>query len=119
MSTASTRRCDFVQALMLHNKTRIGSPLGQGEGGAGRPRNTRICPVVTPAVTKALQRLGGSSPPCPVEGGAVPVVARLTLAAMDWFTGHLPQTGVALASPIGGVCAALIAWRIARHRFNP
>jgi len=47
-----------------------------------------------------------------------PYVARLTLAAMDWFTGHLPQTGVALASPIGCVCAALLAWRIARRQFN-
>jgi len=47
-----------------------------------------------------------------------PAVARMTLTAMDWLLDHLPQTGVALASPIGCVCAALLAWRIARRQFS-
>ena len=55
-----------------------------------------------------------------VVSGALlaPFVAQATLTAMDWLVEHLPQTGMALASPIGCVCAALIAWRIARRRFN-
>ena len=47
-----------------------------------------------------------------------PYVAQLTLTVMGWLLDHLPQTGVALISPIGCVCAALIAWRIARRQFT-
>lgn len=47
-----------------------------------------------------------------------PYVARVTLNVMDWLVQSLPETGMALASPIGCVCAALIAWRIARRRFS-
>jgi hypothetical protein len=55
-----------------------------------------------------------------VVSGALlaPYVAEATLTSMDWLVEHLPETGAALASPIGCVCAALIAWRIARHRFG-
>ena len=47
-----------------------------------------------------------------------PYVAQQTLLAADWFTNQLPATGMALASPIGSVCAALLAWRIARWARN-
>lgn len=47
-----------------------------------------------------------------------PYVAQLTLTAMDWLTEHLPQTGVALASPVGCIGAAFIAWRIARRQYS-
>jgi hypothetical protein len=47
-----------------------------------------------------------------------PYVAQQTLLVADWFTTQLPATGMALASPIGCVCAALIAWRIARWARN-
>jgi hypothetical protein len=46
-----------------------------------------------------------------------PYVAQQTLLAADWFTNQLPATGTALLSPIG-VCAALLAWRIARWARN-
>lgn len=47
-----------------------------------------------------------------------PYVAQQTLFVADWFTNQLPATGMALASPIGCVCAALLAWRIARWARN-
>lgn len=47
-----------------------------------------------------------------------PYVAQQTLLAADWFTNQLPATGTALLSPIGCVCAALLAWRIARWARN-
>jgi hypothetical protein len=47
-----------------------------------------------------------------------PYVARQTLLVADWFTNQLPATGMALVSPIGCVCAALLAWRIARWARN-
>ncbi len=55
-----------------------------------------------------------------VAMGAIlaPYVAEATLTTVDWLMGYLPETGMALASPIGCVCAALIAWRIARRQFG-
>jgi hypothetical protein len=47
-----------------------------------------------------------------------PYVAQQTLLAADWFTNQLPATGTALLSPIGSVCAALLAWRLARWARN-
>jgi hypothetical protein len=47
-----------------------------------------------------------------------PYVAQQTLLVADWFTNQLPATGTALLSPIGCVCAALLAWRIARWARN-
>jgi hypothetical protein len=47
-----------------------------------------------------------------------PYVAQQTLLAADWFTNQLPATGTALLSPMGCVCAALLAWRIARWARN-
>jgi hypothetical protein len=47
-----------------------------------------------------------------------PYVAQQTLFVADWFTNQLPATGMALVSPIGSVCAALLAWRIARWARN-
>jgi peptidoglycan/LPS O-acetylase OafA/YrhL len=43
-----------------------------------------------------------------------PYVAQQTLFVADWFTEELPATGIALVSPIGGICATFLAWRIAR-----
>jgi hypothetical protein len=52
-----------------------------------------------------------------LTGGAflAPYVARQTLLAAGWFTDELPATGMALLSPIGCACAALLAWGIARR----
>ena len=47
-----------------------------------------------------------------------PYVAQQTLLVADWLTDQLPATGMALVSPIGSVCAALLAWRIARWARN-
>ena len=47
-----------------------------------------------------------------------PYVAQQTLFVADWLTDQLPATGMALVSPIGSVCAALLAWRIARWARN-
>ena len=47
-----------------------------------------------------------------------PYVAQQTLLVADWFTNQLPATGMALLSPIGCVCAALLAWRVARWARN-
>jgi hypothetical protein len=47
-----------------------------------------------------------------------PYVARQTLLAAGWFTNQLPVTGVALLSPLGCLCAALLAWGIARRARN-
>ena len=47
-----------------------------------------------------------------------PYVAQQTLFVAAWFTNQLPATGMALVSPIGSVCAALLAWRIARWARN-
>ena len=47
-----------------------------------------------------------------------PYVAQQTLFVADWFTNQLPVTGMALVSPIGSLCAALLAWRIARWARN-
>jgi hypothetical protein len=43
-----------------------------------------------------------------------PQVAQQTLAAAGWFTERLPATGGAFVSPIGYLCASLLAWRVAR-----
>jgi hypothetical protein len=55
-----------------------------------------------------------------VAMGAIlaPYAAMATLTITGWLVDYLPETGMALASPIGCVCAALIAWRIARRRFG-
>jgi hypothetical protein len=47
-----------------------------------------------------------------------PYAAQQTLFVADWFTNQLPATGMALVSPIGSVCAALLAWRVARWARN-
>jgi hypothetical protein len=44
-----------------------------------------------------------------------PYVAQQTLLAAGWFTNQLPETGTTLFSPVGYVCAALIAWRVVRR----
>jgi len=43
-----------------------------------------------------------------------PYMARQTLLAAGWFTDGLPATGTALVSPIGLLCAAVVAWRVTR-----
>jgi hypothetical protein len=47
-----------------------------------------------------------------------PYAARATLMAASWFADWLPAAGVALLSPIGWICVALVAWRITRRRFS-
>jgi hypothetical protein len=44
-----------------------------------------------------------------------PYVAQATLLAAGWLSERLPGAGLALVSPLGCVCAALIAWRVARR----
>jgi hypothetical protein len=43
-----------------------------------------------------------------------PQVAQQTLSAAGWFTERLPATGGAFVSPLGYLCASVIAWRLAR-----
>ena len=51
---------------------------------------------------------------------AAPYVAEQTLHITGWVVEGLPEnTGeIALASPLGWLCAALVTWRILRHRFQ-
>ena len=44
-----------------------------------------------------------------------PYVAQATLLAAGWLSERLPAAELALISPLGCVCAALIAWRVARR----
>jgi hypothetical protein len=44
-----------------------------------------------------------------------PYVAQGSLLVAGWLTERLPVTGTALFTPIGSLCAAFIAWRIARR----
>jgi hypothetical protein len=67
---------------------------------------------------RLIRRFAGTAIVLIAAAIVAPYVAQLTLTATDWLLDHLPQTGVALASPIGCVCAALIAWRIARRQFS-
>ena len=67
---------------------------------------------------RLIPRLAGTIVILVVAAIVAPYVAQQTLIAMDWLTDRLPETGAALASPIGCVCAAVIAWRIARRQFN-
>jgi hypothetical protein len=49
-----------------------------------------------------------------------PYAAEQTLRIAGWVAEGLPaNTGeIALASPLGWLCAALVTWRILRHRFQ-
>jgi hypothetical protein len=51
---------------------------------------------------------------------AAPYAAEQTLHIAGWVAEGLPEsTGeIALASPLGWLCAALVTWRILRHRFQ-
>lgn len=51
---------------------------------------------------------------------AAPYVAEQTLRVAGWVVEGLPEnTGeIALASPLGWLCGALVTWRILRHRFQ-
>jgi hypothetical protein len=51
---------------------------------------------------------------------AAPYAAEQTLRIAGWVAEDLPaNTGeIALASPLGWLCAALVTWRILRHRFQ-
>lgn len=44
-----------------------------------------------------------------------PYVAQATLLAAGWLSDRLPAAELALVSPVGYACAALLAWRIARR----
>ena len=49
-----------------------------------------------------------------------PYAAEQTLRIAGWVAEDLPaNTGeIALASPLGWLCAALVTWRMLRHRFQ-
>ena len=51
---------------------------------------------------------------------AAPYAAEQTLRIAGWVTEGLPENvgEIAFASPLGWLCAALVTWRILRHRFQ-
>lgn len=51
---------------------------------------------------------------------AAPYAAEQTLRIAGWAVEGLPENAseIALASPLGWMCAALVTWRILRHRFQ-
>ena len=51
---------------------------------------------------------------------AAPYAAEQTLRIAGWVVEGLPEntSEIALASPLGWLCAALVTWRILRHRFQ-
>jgi hypothetical protein len=55
-----------------------------------------------------------------VGAWVAPYAAEQTLRIAGWVMEGLPaNTGeIALASPLGWLCAALVTWRILRHRFQ-
>ena len=67
---------------------------------------------------RLIRQLGGLAIILISSAFLAPYVAQQTLLVADWFTNQLPATGMALVSPIGSVCAALLAWRIARWARN-
>ena len=67
---------------------------------------------------RVMRQLAGLAIILTSSAFVAPYVARQTLLVADWFTNQLPATGMALVSPIGSVCAALLAWRIARWARN-
>jgi hypothetical protein len=67
---------------------------------------------------RLLRQITGLTAIMVLSAFVAPYVAQQTLVAAGWFTDQLPATGTALLSPIGCVCAALIAWRIARRARN-
>jgi hypothetical protein len=67
---------------------------------------------------RLIRQIGGLTIILISSAFLAPYVAQQTLLVADWFTNQLPATGMALASPIGSVCAALLAWRIARWARN-
>ena len=55
-----------------------------------------------------------------VSAWIAPYAAEQTLRIAGWVVESLPtNTGeIALASPLGWLCAALVTWRLLRHRFQ-
>lgn len=51
---------------------------------------------------------------------AAPYAAEQTLGIAGWVTEGLPDhtSELALASPLGWLCGALLTWRLLRHRFQ-
>jgi hypothetical protein len=49
-----------------------------------------------------------------------PYAAEQTLRMAGWVAEGLPENAgeIALASPLGWLCAAFVTWRILRHRFQ-
>ena len=49
-----------------------------------------------------------------------PYAAEQTLRIAGWVAEGLPESAgeIALASPLGWLCAALVTWRILRYRFQ-
>jgi hypothetical protein len=63
---------------------------------------------------RLLRQMGGLAATLAIGAFLAPQVAQQTLCAAGWFTERLPATGGAFVSPLGYLCASLIAWRIAR-----
>jgi hypothetical protein len=51
---------------------------------------------------------------------AAPYAAEQTLRIAGWVVEGLPENAseIAFASPLGWMCAAVVTWRILRHRFQ-
>jgi hypothetical protein len=63
---------------------------------------------------RLIWQIAGLAATLAISAFLAPQVAQQTLYAAGWFTERLPATGGAFVSPIGYVCASVIAWRIAR-----
>ena len=55
-----------------------------------------------------------------VAAWVAPYAAEQTLRIAGWVAEGLPENAgeIALASPLGWLCAAFVTWRILRHRFQ-
>jgi hypothetical protein len=51
---------------------------------------------------------------------AAPYAAEQTLRIAGWAAAGVPESAseIALASPLGWLCGALVLWRVLRHRFQ-
>ena len=63
---------------------------------------------------RLLWQIAGLAATLVIGAVLAPQVAQQTLIAAGWFTERLPATGYAFVSPLGYLCASLIAWRMAR-----
>ena len=69
---------------------------------------------------RLISRASGIAIILAVGAWAAPYAAEQTLRIAGWVTDGLPDNAseLAFASPLGWLCAALVTWRILRHRFQ-